>query len=90
MVVTYTTERYKNMAINVLDVSDDELILGASASPTTGDLAVSSSEDYPSASFPDVINTYVPALRRNAQQLSPVTGKSSLKSKFQSVKWALH
>lgn len=74
--VVDTTDRYKNMAINVLDVSDDELILGASASPTTGDLAVSSSEDYPSATFPDVTNTYVPSLRRNAQQLSPVIGKS--------------
>lgn len=80
MVVTKL--HYKSMAINVLDVSDDELILGASASPTTGDLTVNTSDDYPSATFPDVINTYVPTLRRNAQQLSPVTGWFSLKANF--------
>ncbi|XP_050304675.1 ubiquitin carboxyl-terminal hydrolase 47, partial [Anthonomus grandis grandis] len=62
--------KIKNMSLCVSDVSEDELFLGASASPTAGELALS---EYPSTQFEE--STY-DSRRRKARQLSPVIAES--------------
>ncbi|XP_066151071.1 ubiquitin carboxyl-terminal hydrolase 47 [Euwallacea fornicatus] len=75
-----TLSKNKNMALcyGSSDISEDELHLGASASPTTGELTVETSDEYSNSTLPfcDLPGFDYNQGRRKATQLSPVVAES--------------